>query len=139
MYRIALAITVLGTVLYHLAQKLTSRTVNPFLALAVTYLVALAACLAALAWYGRDGVSRLAFSQLNWASAACGVAIFFVEVGVLLAYRSGWNIKTLGLAANTAVAVILVPVGITFFRERVDLRQGIGIVLCLGGLILLFK
>src|SRR3989304_8515408 len=97
MFRGALVFTILGTVLYHLAQKLPPTPANPFLSLAVTYTAALAACLASLATYGHAGISREAFRQLNWTSLGCGISIFLVEVGVLLAYRAGWNVKALSL------------------------------------------
>jgi uncharacterized membrane protein len=56
-----------------------------------------------------------------------------------MAYRSGWNLKTPALVKNTAVALMLVPMGIWFFDEKVDLKQEIGIVLCLSGLVLLMR
>jgi uncharacterized membrane protein len=139
MYRIAVAITILGTVMYHLAQKMTSRTVNPFLSLAVTYLVALAACLVVLAVSGREALSWPGLRQLNWASVACGGAVLLIEIGVLMAYRSGWNLKTLALVANTAVALALFPIGLVMFREKLDMGQAVGIVLCIGGLVLLLR
>jgi uncharacterized membrane protein len=137
MYRAALAMAILGTVMYHVAQKLTPRTANPFLSLAVTYLVALGACLVVLATYGRNGITRPALQQLNWTSIACGLSIFLVEVGVLLAYRANWNLKTLSLVANTSVALLLVPLGVWFFRESLTFRNVIGIALCLCGLLIL--
>ncbi len=137
MYRAALAMAILGTVLYHVAQKLTPRTVNPFLALAVTYLVALGTCLVVLATYGRSGIARPALQQLNWTSVLCGISIFLVEVGVLLGYRASWNLKTLSLVANTSVALLLVPVGVWCFHESLTFRNVIGIALCLCGLLIL--
>ena len=137
MYRAALVMTIFGTVLYHMAQKLTPRTVNPFLSLAVTYLVALVACLTLLASYGREGIAQPALQQLNWTSIACGISIFLVEVGVLLAYRADWNLKTLALVSNTSVALLLVPLGVWFFRESLTFRNVIGIALCLCGLLIL--
>jgi uncharacterized membrane protein len=139
MYRLAMAMSITGTLLYHLAQKMTSRTVNPFLSLAVTYLVALAATLAVLLFSGREALSRAGLRELNWACVGCGAAIFLVEIGVLLAYRAGGNLKTLALALNTAVVLALVPIGLWFFKEKLDTGQTIGMALSLGGLFLLLR
>ena len=139
MYRLAMAMSITGTLLYHLAQKMTSRTVNPFLSLAVTYLVALAATLAVLLFSGREALSRAGLRELNWACVGCGAAIVLVEIGVLLAYRAGGNLKTLALALNTAVVLALVPIGLWFFKEKLDTGQTIGMALSLGGLFLLLR
>lgn len=139
MYRLAMAMSITGTLLYHLSQKMTSRTVNPFLSLAVTYLVALAATLAVLLFSGREALGRAGLRELNWACVGCGAAIFLVEIGVLLAYRAGGNLKTLALALNTAVVLALVPIGLWFFKEKLDTGQTIGMALSLGGLFLLLR
>ncbi|MBZ5702781.1 MAG: EamA family transporter [Acidobacteriia bacterium] len=139
MYRLAMAMSIAGTLLYHLAQKTTSRTVNPFLSLAVTYLVALAATLAMLVFSGREALSRAGLRELNWACAGCGAAIFLVEIGVLLAYRAGGSLKTLALILNTAVVLALVPIGLWFFKEKFDAGQTLGMALSLGGLYLLLR
>ena len=137
MPRIGLALTVLGTVLYHVTQKLTPRGVNPFVSLGVTYLVALGACLTLLLASGGVGGGSRTLASLNWASAGCGVAIFLVEIGVLLSYRADWDIKALSLVSNTIVALALVPIGVFWFREALEPRSVLGLVLCIGGLLLL--
>lgn len=123
-----------GTLLYHLSQKMTPRQVNPFLSLSVTYTFALCLCLGML-WQSESGQPMLAsWRSLNWASIAAGLAVVGIEAGILFAYRAGWNIKSLSLITNVVVAIVLVPVGVYFFREGMSVKELIGICLCLGGL-----
>ena len=65
-----------------------------------------------------------------------GLAILGLEFGFLLAYRAGWNISKAGIVSATAVAVILIPVGVIAFKERLSLLNGLGLMLCILGLVL---
>jgi len=75
-----------------------------------------------------------AISELNWASLALAVAIVGLEVGFLLAYRAGWNVSLAGVATNVAGALVLLPIGITIFKERPSALNLVGVVVCLLGL-----
>ena len=141
----ALVLVVLSNVLYHAAQKSVPRGVDPFLASAVAYLVALplAALLWLALWWMRPAPERealaAAFRGMTWANVVVGVAIVGVEVGFLLAYRAGWNVSLAAAAANAALMVALVPVGVLAFRERLSPVNVAGLVLCLAGIVLLTR
>ena len=77
-----------------------------------------------------------ALSKISWASAALGLSIIGLELGFLLAYRAGWAISTAGIVSATAVAMVLVPVSLAAFKERLSPVNGLGIVLCIIGLVL---
>jgi multidrug transporter EmrE-like cation transporter len=64
------------------------------------------------------------------------VAIVGLEVGFMLAYRAGWNITLAGLVSSTTVSLLLIPVGLLFFRESLTAVNALGIALCLAGLVL---
>jgi hypothetical protein len=68
---------------------------------------------------------------------AVGIAIVGVEMGVLLAYRAGWRVSVGSTVVNAALAVLLIPIGILYFGERLTAGNALGIVLCVGGLLLL--
>ena len=120
------------------------RAADPFLASAVAYLVALPlALLIWLAlWSARPVAEREAlgeaFRHLNWANVAVGAAVLGVEVGFLLAYRAGWNVSLASAAANAALMVALVPVGVLAFRERLSATNVAGL-LRLAGIVLLTR
>lgn len=133
-----LGLTILSNVVYHLSQKSVPRNADPMLALAVTYVVALAVTVAVL--LTTSGVpGGPSFRTLNWATYATGIAIVGVEFGFLLAYRSGLNVSLGAVTSNVTVALVLLPLGVLFFRERITVTNVAGIALCLIGLALIMR
>ncbi len=132
----AIALTVLANVLYHLFQKVIPANVNPMLSLTVTYLVAATASLILLPLFPLQADMATELRKVNWASVALGGAIIGLELGFLLAYRQGWNISLASLVANTTVALILIPIGLMLFKERLTPLNIVGMVLALAGLVL---
>ena len=136
LYYMAIGLTVVSNVLYHVFLKVTPATVNPMLSLIITYLTAAVATTVIYLLYP-DKVSLTAgLKELNWASYALGLAIVGLEVGFMLAYRAGWNITLAGLVSSTTVSLLLIPVGLLLFRESLSAVNALGIALCLAGLIL---
>ena len=135
-YYLAIMLTVVSNVLYHVFLKLVPHHVHPFFSLTVTYLVA-AGATSVLYLFSSQKMPLIAHLQeLNWASYALGLSIIGLEVGFLLAYRSGWDISMAGLVSSTTVAVLLIPVGMLFFKESMSVVNMLGILLCLAGLVL---
>jgi len=132
----AIALTIIANVLYHLFQKVIPANVNPLLSLTVTYLVAAAASIMLLPFFPLRADLAAEIRKVNWASVALGGAIIGLELGFLLAYRQGWNISLASLVANTTVALILIPIGLMLFKERLTPLNIVGMVLALAGLVL---
>jgi len=133
-FSVGLAIT--STLLYHVTQKLTPAYVNPALALIVTYAVSLVLCVLLLPLFPLVNDVRAALGQLNWASFGLAFAIVGLEVGFLLAYRAGWNISIAAIFVNAAGTLLLVPIGLLFFKERLSPVNLLGILVCIIGLIM---
>jgi uncharacterized membrane protein len=131
-----MGLTVLSGALYHVFQKLTPGNVNPMLTLAVTYVTAAVICFGLLAIYPSKTGAIESLRQLNWASFALALAIIGLEIGFLLVYRAGWNISLVAIVSNVAVTIVLVPVGLLVFKEKVSLVNLIGIVVCIVGLVM---
>jgi len=136
MYSWAIAITVISNVLYHVFQKLTPSTVNPILALFSTYVAAALFCLLLLPLFPVQTSLAQALGRLNFASLGLALAVVGLEVGFLLAYRHGWRISAAALISNTSVSLLLIPVGLAFFRERPSTVNAAGILICLVGLVM---
>jgi uncharacterized membrane protein len=136
MFISAIAITILSNVFYHIVQKVTPQQANPVLSLAVSYLAAAAICLALLPVFPLQGGWRESLKQLNWTSLVLALAIVGLEVGFLLAYRSGWDISLAALVSNTTVALILLPIGLQFFNEKLTPVNIVGVLVTLVGLVL---
>ncbi len=128
-------LAVLASTLYHVFQKSTPAEVNPALSLLVTYGTAAIATLGLFLFYPLQNLSA-DFSRLNWASYALGLSIVGLELGILLAYRFGWQISLLGVVVHIAAALLLLPIGLVLFREKLTPLNLLGIVLCIAGLIL---
>jgi len=133
----AVALTVGSNVLYHVSQKSIPGGAHPLTSLTVTYVVALVLTVALFPFYPGGAPTWRSLRGLNWASVAVGVAIVGVEMGVLLAYRAGWRVSVGSTMVNAALAVLLIPIGILFFGERLTAGNLVGILLCVGGLLLL--
>ncbi|MHB8076350.1 hypothetical protein E4K67_11645 [Desulfosporosinus fructosivorans] len=139
MYVFPIVLIVVSNVLYNVCQKSTPQDANPFSALLITYLTAALLTLIASLFYKSDKGFINSFNELNWTSVALGGAIVGLELGYLLAYRAGWNISVGSLVANIILALLLIPIGILFYKEGFAFNQIIGVVFCLIGLILINK
>ena len=62
--------------------------------------------------------------------------ILGIEIGFLLAYRAGWQISILAVVVNVAATLLLIPVGLIFFGEKLAPINIVGIFLAIIGLIL---
>ncbi len=136
LFYFSITLTIISNALYHVFQKSTPTNVNPMLALAVTYVTAAAVCLLLLPFFPLSSTLIDSLRQLNWASFALAFAIIGLELGFLLAYRAGWNISLAGIVSNITVGLVLVPIGLLFFKERVSPVNLIGIVICVVGLVM---
>jgi drug/metabolite transporter (DMT)-like permease len=135
-FYLSFGIAVLASVLYHIFQKATPQGVNPAIGLIVTYLVALVLSFFLLGLFPLEKSVWDEFRKVNWASLALGVGIVGLEVGFLLAYRSGWNLSIAAVAANVAAALLLLPTGILLFRERPSWINIAGVFVCIAGLVM---
>jgi uncharacterized membrane protein len=130
-------LTVVSNVCYHLFLKLTPANANPLLSLSVTYATAMAATLMIYPFYANSNGLRQDFGELNWTSYALGLAIVGLEVGFLLAYRLGWQISLAGMISNSAVALLLIPIGLFFFQDSLSSTNVLGVIFCFIGLLLI--
>jgi uncharacterized membrane protein len=134
-----LGITVAGMLFYHLAQKSIPKEMNPFHATMIAYVVGIVLC--AVCAFGYPGKKSLvnAFAESNWAVYLMGAAAACIELGFLLAYRAGWRIGLAAMATNVAATLLLIPIGILLFKEHLSLRNILGVIFCVVGLILVVR
>jgi uncharacterized membrane protein len=135
LYYLSILLVIISNTFYHLAQKGTPGSINPMVALTVTYGTALVISIIGLFIYPSEVGILESFKKLNWASFVLGISIIGLELGFLLAYRSGWNISLAGLYANVIVALVLIPIGIVFFKDQISVTKAVGIVLSIAGII----
>ncbi len=138
-YVFSIVMIVASNILYNICQKSTPQRANPFSALLITYLTAAVLTIIAYQFFKTEKGFFQSFKDINWTSIALGVAIVGLEFGYLMAYRAGWNISVGSLVANIILAVMLIPVGILFYKEGFEINKILGAVLCIAGLVLINK
>jgi len=138
-FYLAFVLTVIGMLMYHLSQKSVPKETNPFFVIAIAYVVGIVLCVAfAFTYPGKKGLLET-FRASNWAVFTLGAAAALIELGFLLAYRTGWRISIAAVATNAAAAVVLIPVGLLVFKDHLSLRNVIGLVFCIVGLVLVVR
>jgi drug/metabolite transporter (DMT)-like permease len=124
-----------GGVLYHVCQKATPATLDPFLALSISFGLASLVCLTLVATRGTLTAQQI--HRVNWTSIALAVALVTIESGYLVGYRLGLKLNVTSFVCNNLIALVLVVLGAFLYRESFTLRTGSGMVLCVAGLLLM--
>jgi len=81
--------------------------------------------------------SAAELKKLNWASFLLAIAVVGIEFGFLLVYRSGWDLGIAAVLSNVVASLILVPVAIFIFKDKLNWVNVVGIFVCLAGLVML--
>jgi uncharacterized membrane protein len=137
-FYLSISLAILSTLFYHICQKSTPANANPAFALLVTYIVSAVLCILALLFLFPAKASLFSeFRKLNWASFILGLALVGIELSTLLAYRAGWKVSVTALVINVTAAILLIPVGYFIFKDKISLVNGIGIVICIIGLVMI--
>jgi len=137
LFYFSITLAIASSALYHFSQKGTPANVNPAVSILVSYVVAFFLTLSLLFFLPAKNGLLAEVRQLNWASYLLAFSIVGLEVGFLLVYRAGWNIGIAAVLVNVVASLILVPVAIFLFKEKLSLVNIIGILVCLAGLVML--
>lgn len=139
MYVFSIMIIIVSNILYHICSKSIPEKANPFSLLSITYLTGTIVSIVAFKFYKTDRGFFQSFQDLNWTSVVLGFCIVGIEFGYIMAYRAGWDISIGSLVANIILALVLIPIGVLFFKEGFVVNKIFGILLCIVGLILINK
>lgn len=133
----SIILAIASSALYHFTQKQIPAGANATVSVIVTYLCALALTTLLLYFWPPTNGLAAAVKGLNWASYALAFSLVGLEIGFLLVYRAGWNIGLAAVLVNVAASLVLVPIAVLVFKERLALVNVVGIMVCLVGLVLL--
>ncbi len=140
MYVISMSIAVSGMLLYHISQRLIPSTANPLNTLIIAYGIAIIVCFITSLVLPKNEPLLTSLQTLHWSNILLGVAVALIEIGVLLVYRSGWNISIAPIFNSTVVTLLLIPISLFFFKDqRLSLTNMLGFVFCIMGLILVSR
>ncbi|MFZ5822253.1 MAG: hypothetical protein ACOYYJ_20375 [Chloroflexota bacterium] len=137
LFYFSIALAIASSALYHFSAKSTPANVNFAISLVVTYVVALVITLVTTLLFPAKNGLTFELKQLNWASFLLAIAIVGIEFGFLLVYRSGWNLGIAAVMVNVTASLILVPVAIFLFKDKISWVNIAGILVCLVGLVML--
>jgi len=137
LFYFSITLAICSSALYHFVAKSTPSNVNFTVSLLVTYAVAFAVTLLTFFFFPAKNGITAELKQLNWASIGLAVAIVGIEFGFLFVYRSGWNLGIAAVLTNVIASLILLPVAIFLFKDKISWVNIAGIFVCLAGLIML--
>jgi len=137
LFYFSIILAICSSALYHFVAKSTPSNVNFSVSLLVTYAVAIAVTLIITLLFPAKNGFASELKNLNWASFLLAIAIVGIEFGFLLVYRSGWNLGLAAVLVNVAASLILVPVAIFIFKDKISWINVAGIFVCLAGLVML--
>ncbi len=107
------------------------------MSLLVTYAVAFGITLLTIFFFPAEEGIGAELKKLNWSSFLMALAIVGIEFGFLLVYSSGWNLGIAAILTNAVASLLLVPVAIFVFKDKLSLINIAGIFVCLVGLVML--
>jgi multidrug transporter EmrE-like cation transporter len=137
LFTFSISLAILSSALYHFSAKSTPPNVNFSISLVVTYAVALGITLLTTFFFPAPNGLLAELKQLNWASFLLALSIVGIEFGFLLVYRSGWNLGIAAVLTNVVASLILLPVAVFLFKDKISLVNVLGIFVCLAGLVML--
>lgn len=137
LFYFSITLAILSSALYHFSAKSAPEHANFSVSLLVTYAIAFVVTLLTLFFFPMPNGIVAELKQLNWASVLMAVAVVGIEFGFLLCYRAGWNVGITAVVVNVAASLILLPVAIFLFKDKVSWVNLLGIFVCLVGLVML--
>lgn len=136
LFYFSITLAIASSTLYHFVAKSTPANVNFTVSLLVTYGVAFTMTLFTFFFFPTKSVMG-ELKLLNWASVGLAAAVMGIEFGYLLMYRAGWNLGIAAVLVTVMASLILVPVAVFVFKDKISWINLAGILVCLVGLIML--
>ena len=131
-----LLLVVLSSVGYQVGLKEVAGVGDPMISLMVTYLAASAVSFVIYFFQslGKESFLRGVLS-VNVSAMGLGLAIVGIEVGTLFMYRAGWAVNVAFVVANSLIVAALMVTGFLLYKEKLSLRQLIGVGISLTGIL----
>ena len=131
-----LLLVVASSVGYQVGLKEVSDIGAPMASLTVTYLAASVVYFVIYVFQslGKESFLRGVLS-VNVSAIGLGLAIVGIEVGTLFMYRAGWAVNVAFVVANSLIVAALMLTGFLLYKEKLTLRQLIGVGISLAGIL----
>lgn len=130
-------VVVAANVTYDISSKSIPDGLNAYAGITMTYSVLAVFNFLIFQVMNPETMITTEWAQINWAVVLFAFTSIGLESGYIFLYRAGWNISVGGMVCNTLLVLCMLLIGRFLFRETVSARQLMGMVLCVGGLILI--
>lgn len=130
---------IVSNVVYHFSQKSIPTAVDPIISIIFTFFIALVISILILPIFADMNDIKVNIGHLNWANLLSGISCVGIVLGHVLYYRSGWSLSSGALFSYVAICIILIPIGLLYFHERITFPNVAGIIISLIGLYLMIK
>lgn len=137
MFYFSIGLAILSGAAYQVLQKTMPHEVNPVVVVLVTYAAGIIASLPLFLLFPLQTSLGEALRTLTPGNLLLGLAVVGIELGFLLAYRSGWQIGVAPLVVNVSIALLLIPVSLLLFREQLSPVNLLGIAVCIIGFLMM--
>ena len=134
-----LLIAAVGNAVYHVSQKALAPAANPMVLLMAVYAVAFLGAALAAPWFAAGSGGAWKAQVFTWPVLALGLSVLLIEIGFLLAYRTGGSLQWSGVAVNGVAALLLLPAALLVFRETFSPIRAAGLLLTVSGLALMTR
>ena len=125
-----------ASAMYHVASEKTAPDVNPFAGIIVIYLTALLTSLVVY-FVSAKGIPLFAeMKKVNAFSIILGVVVCLVDLGYIMAYRSGFSIGKLSPLSSVTLIIVMALIAVIFYKEKLSPRHIIGLIIAAVGILL---
>ncbi|HBY21347.1 MAG: hypothetical protein A2Y24_00245 [Clostridiales bacterium GWE2_32_10] len=132
-----LGIAIIGTTVFHIAEKSINKEINSFFALAVAYFFGFIMVTSLMFIIYPNINLQENFDKINFAVVLLSISSIGFELSILLSYRLGEKISKLVNIITPGVAIMLVLIGIFSYNEKLSMYNIIGLILGMTGIYLI--
>jgi drug/metabolite transporter (DMT)-like permease len=130
-------IVVAANVTYDISSKSIPDGLNAYAGITITYSVLAVFNFLIFQIMNPEIPIIVEWTQMNWAVVLFALTSVGLESGYIFLYRAGWNISLGGMVCNTLLVICMLLIGRFLFNETVSLKQFLGVILCVAGLIII--
>lgn len=140
-YYLPILIIVLANIAYHISAKSVPKEMDSFFFLSLLYIIAGVISFGIYFLKSGSNIDNVVSQakMINWVPFIFAIGIIGLELGNILMYRVGWNISLGALVSNILLAMALIAVGFLAYSETFSMKQSIGVMCCILGLVLINK
>jgi uncharacterized membrane protein len=137
-FYLPMVLLISSVLVYQISQKLIPKDINSWHVLFFVYVIGAGLCLL-MGLLEQKVTFWQSLKASNFSVITLAISVVGIELGFLLALRAGWPLSRTGITANVTVALLVIPIGLLFFKERLHSLNLVGILLCVLGLILVVR